>query len=615
MEFLTSIETSRLLGVSKRRVNYMCQNGEIPGAVKDGYRWKIPVDAVKGEVGTEIKPLPIGIADYRRAVTEYYYVDKTLLIKDILDYKPLVSLFTRPRRFGKSLNMDMLKVFFEKSTEDTGIYFKNTKIWTLGDKYRNEQGKYPVVALSFKDVKYATWADTMANLKLVVQSEYRRHIYLLDSEKLSESDKNFYKIVLDGTIEEAVLPAALGQLMNLLKLHWEQKVVVIIDEYDTPIQQGYLYGYYDKVIGFMRNFLSGGLKDNNDLARAFLTGILRVAKESIFSGLNNLNVNSILEERYSSYFGFTEPEVKTLLAVYGMKDCYNVVKEWYNGYHFGNSQIYNPWSVLCFVDNNAKIQAYWQATGSNSIISEIIAQATDDVIRDLNYLLDGKKVGTYIDTAVVYPEIKSNPSSVFSFLLMAGYLTMNDVNCLFDGNSYGYVYIPNREVKAAYEKEIISQLGQLIPKGNAISIQQALISNDAKMLEKELNRFLLETVSFYDTASEAFYHGMLLGLSALLGNYYEISSNREAGNGRYDVQLRPYDKKRTAYILELKADKSKSVEKNEEKWLEQLACEAVRQICDREYYLELKRQKYMNIVVYGVAFHKKKCHIEMRVLE
>lgn len=596
------------MGISKRRINYMCQHGEIPGAVKEGYRWMIPEGSLGVKVGSgNRKPLPIGISDYKRAVSEYYYVDKTGLICDLLEYKPLVALFTRPRRFGKSLNIDMLKTFFEKTNEDTGKFFKGTKVWS-NEKYREEQGRYPVIYFSFKDVKYDTWEETFSNLKLLIQSEYRRHSYLLDSNVLSESEKVFFKSILSGAVDGAIMPAMLGQLMELLSNHHKEKVIVLIDEYDTPIQQGYLKGYYDQVISFMRNFLSGGLKDNQNLKRAFMTGILRVAKESIFSGLNNLNVNSILDERYNSYFGFTENEVRKLLKDYGFSDRFPLVKEWYDGYYFGGLGVYNPWSVLSFVDANGRIQAYWQATGNNSIISDILENATEEVIENLYRLLEDNRVGTYIDTAVVYPEIKSNPASVYSFLLMAGYLTVDDSDLLFDGNAYGNVYIPNKEVKAAYHKEIVSKLSSIMSMGSTIAVQQALISNDAKRLEQELNRLLSETVSFYDTATEGFYHGMLLGLIALLGNYYEIESNREVGNGRYDIQLRPYDKKRTAYVIELKAAASEQ-EINHE------AENAIKQIYDKEYYQKLKALKFKSIVGYGMAFYKKKCYVVSKRIE
>lgn len=611
MKYITSLEAAERLGVSKRRINYMCQNGDIDGAIKEGHRWKIPENFSSSKKGSGNKPLPIGIADFKRAVMEYYYVDKTMLIADLLEYRPLVMLFTRPRRFGKSLNIDMLKVFFEAADEDTSKYFLGTKIWEK-EIYRCEQGKYPVISLSFKDVKFNTWNEAFTNLKFLIQSEYRRHIYLMQSEKLSEADKLFFNSVITGDIKDELLSTTLSELMLFLKLHYDRNVIVLIDEYDTPIQQGYMQGYYDSMIAFMRNFLSGGLKDNHNLERAVLTGILRVAKESIFSGLNNLNVNSVLEDRYSSYFGFTEAEVKKLLKDYGMGGKFDIVKKWYDGYRFGNTDIYNPWSVLCFVDNEARVQAYWQATGNNSIIGEIMKNSSEEILDGLYELLDGRSIGTYVDTAVVYPEIQNNPSSIYSFLLMAGYLTTEQVDSLYDGNSYCNVHIPNKEVRTAYEKEIISQLENLISPGNAIAVQQALISNNAVKLEVELNKFLMQTVSFYDTSSEGFYHGLMLGLMAMLGNYYMIESNRESGNGRYDIVLKPYDKKMVAYVLELKAIKADLVSDKIDSALLAESNKAIEQIETMEYFTQLERENYKHVVGYGIAFYKKKCHIESK---
>lgn len=614
MKYLTSMQTAQQLGVSKRRVNYMCQHGQVPGVVKEGSRWMIPQEYVCKKTGTGgNKPLPIGIADYKLAVSEYYYIDKTMLIAALLDYKPLVSLFLRPRRFGKSLNMDMLKVFFEKTEEDTSVYFQETQIWESG-KYRTYQGKFPVVSLSFKDLKYETWAETFANMKLLIQMEYRRHDYLCVSSRLSDQDKKYLQDVLEGRIEEALLPAALSQLMYLLRKHYQQKVIVLIDEYDIPIQQGYRKGYYDQVIGFMRNFLSGGLKDNHNLERAFLTGILRVAKESIFSGLNNLNVNSVLDDRYSQFFGFTQDEVVSLLAAYGMEDRLEQVRQWYDGYHFGREEIYNPWSVLSFVDHEARVQAYWQDTGDNSVIGEVMAAADEEIVEKMYELLDGRKIGAYIDTAVVYPEMTNNPSSVFSFLLMAGYLTIEHVDSLYDGNSYGYVRIPNKEVRNAYEKEIISKLGPVVSKGSAISIRQALITNDTGLLAQQINQFLMQSVSYFDTATEGFYHGLMLGFSALLGNHYEITSNVEAGNGRYDIMLKPFDKKAGVYVMELKALRAKGDAEQLQERLEKEAQRAIGQVEQNQYHAGLKEQGYGTVIAYGMAFCQKKCAIVSREL-
>lgn len=620
MQYLTSIQMAEKWGLTKRRVNALCQNGDISGAYKDGYRWMIPEDAGKPEgrkqepgsmkVENGKRPLPIGISDYRMAVSKYYYVDKTLLIRDLLDYHPLVSLFTRPRRFGKTLNMDMLRVFFEKTGEDTSIYFKGTEIWTAGEKYRKEQGRYPVIFLTFKDVKYNTWEETRINLYSVIQAEYRRHMYLLSGDQLADVDKQYIEKVLRGTLDAALWPGTLANLAWLLDMHYGVAPVILIDEYDTPIQQGYMKGFYEDVISFMRNFLSGGLKDNRHMSMAFLTGILRVAKESIFSGLNNLNVNSVLENRYSEYFGFTEKEVAQILKDFGHADRLPEVKEWYNGYRFGKSEIYNPWSVLNYVDAEFFPKTFWQSTGSNEIIGEIVKEASDDVLRDLRRLLAGEKIEVYVDTSVVYPEIKRNDSGIYSFLLMAGYLTVQSENQLYDGNSICEVCIPNREITILFEKEILAKMDPILTESTAIVLQQSLLTGDADRFQRELQKFIMSAVSYNDASSEGFYHGLLLGMSAVMNQYYEVTSNREAGEGRYDIQLKPRRKNMPGFLIEVKAASQRLADNGDvDRILEELAQKGLQQISQKKYTEELRQAGVAKIVRLGVAFYKKNCKV------
>lgn len=620
MQYLTSVQMAEKWGLTKRRVNSLCQNGSITGAYKDGYRWMIPENAQKPEgrkyekgkikMGSGKRPLPIGISDYRMAVSKYYYVDKTLLIKDLLDYHPLVSLFTRPRRFGKTLNMDMLRVFFEKTEEDTGIYFKNTNIWTAGERYRREQGRYPVIFLTFKDVKYATWEEMKINLYSVIQAEYRRHIYLLSSDKITDIDKQYIEKVLQGTLGAALWAGTLANLSLLLDLHYGVAPIILIDEYDTPIQQGYMKGFYEDVIAFMRNFLSGGLKDNRHMSMAFMTGILRVAKESIFSGLNNLNVNSVLENRYSEYFGFTEKEVIQILEDFGQPDRQMEMKEWYDGYRFGNSEIYNPWSVLNYVDSEFFPKTFWQSTGSNEIVGEIVKEATDEVLEDMRNLLTGESIETYVDTSVVYPEIKRNPSSIYSFLLMAGYLTIRSDKQLHDGNSICKLCIPNKEITILYEKEILARMEPIVSASTAVILQQALLTEDIKKFQDELQRFITSAVSYNDASTEGFYHGFLLGMSAIMNQYYEVTSNREAGEGRYDIQLKPKYRRFPGFLIEVKAAQAKLADDvGIEKKLEELAWKGVQQIRQKQYISELKDAGCDKIIQLGVAFYKKKCKV------
>ncbi|MBR2427994.1 MAG: AAA family ATPase, partial [Lentisphaeria bacterium] len=402
-------DAAALWGLTPRRVSELCKQGKIANASKEGKAWMIPAGTPKPTdqrirsgayakvVLQENLPLPIGISDYRLASTEYYYIDKTMLIKDFLDERPMVSLFTRPRRFGKTLNMDMLRTFFEKSDEDTSVYFKNKKIWACGQKYRDYQGKYPVIFVSFKDVKCETWQDTYGNIYKLLQKEFERHLELLESPALNEYDKQKIKDFLDGKADENDCMAAFATLSEMLDKHFCIAPIIIVDEYDTPIQQGYMRGFYDSVIRFMRNLFSGGLKDNKHLSYGFLTGILRVAKESIFSGLNNPKINTILENKYSQYFGFTPDEVKEMARYYKAEDKYDEICAWYDGYRFGKSEIFNPWSVINYFSNECEPRAFWQSTGNNEIIGEVLTNADESIYEKLNQLLQGKSVLTYID--------------------------------------------------------------------------------------------------------------------------------------------------------------------------------------------------------------------------
>ena len=612
-------EAATLWNLTDRRVTSLCKEGKIQGAKKTGRCWLIPVDAerpvdnrVKSgnykKTNTEYKlPLPIGISDYRLASSDYYYVDKTMMIKDFIDERPMVSLFTRPRRFGKTLNMDMLRTFFEKTDKDTSIYFKDKKIWACGEKYQGYQGHYPVIFVSFKDVKCNTWQETYEMLSMIIRKEFQRHSELANSDKLSATEKQDFNNYLHEQFNEAEMMMSFSALSQMLHEHYGEKTIIIIDEYDTPIQQGHTKGFYDEVINFMRNLFSGGLKDNSHLAYGFMTGILRVAKESIFSGLNNLKINSILDNKYSEYFGFTSKEVKEMLKYYGAKDKYSEICEWYDGYRFGNTEIFNPWSVINYINNEFQPRAYWQSTGSNDIIGEILAQADEDIYEKLDALLKGKAFLTYIDTGVIYPQIQSNPSSIYSFLLVAGYLKMVKTDTAPSGDFMCEVALPNKEINFVYNKEILQKLNHIIPQSTAIYIQEAIFTGDSEKLQKNIEKLLIHSVSCYDTAKETFYHGLILGLCAILDNRYYITSNRESGTGRYDIALCPKDLKLPGIIIELKAEKD-----CDEPELEKLSQNALKQIEDKKYDTNMKAKGVTNILKYGVAFSGKTVKISMK---
>lgn len=570
----------------------MCKQKEIVGAIKDGRNWLIPDNAILSPK----KPLPIGVSDFKSATTNYYYVDKTLLIRDFLNAIPMVSLFTRPRRFGKTLNMDMLRVFFEKTPEDTSIYFKDKYIWQCGDYYTKHQGQYPVIFLSFKDVKCSSWQETFQKISKLISLEFMRHNELESSSVLSSYEKEQYHRFASENINEVDCQMGLQLLSLLLHKHYDKECVIIIDEYDMPIQRDHLCDFYNEIVDFMRNFFSGGLKDNPHLAFGFLTGILRVAKESIFSGMNNLKTNSILDNNYSSYFGFTNEEVRDMLAYYDYEDKYQEICEWYDGYRFGNSEIFNPWSVINYISDQCFPKAFWQSTGSNDIIGEIIGTATPEINENLYKLFCGNTVTTYVDTSVIYPEVQSNPNSIYSFLLVAGYLKVAEIYPQNDGNYMCDVAIPNKEILYVYEKEVLNRTNQ---NNVSISIHQAIFSKDTSKLQSLLEDFMLKSISTMDGASEAFYHGMMLGLCAVLGSQFKVRSNRESGLGRFDIELLPMVKGIPGFIFEFKHTKDINVD------LDSLANSALKQIEDMKYDTELNDFGVEDIVKIGIAFRQK----------
>lgn len=619
--YITTKEASVMWDISSRRINVLCKTGRIPGAKKEGGQWFLPAgvqkptDQRRKKDGIDLLlprnekrlPLPIGISDYRKASSQYYYVDKTLLIRDFIDERPQVSLFTRPRRFGKTLNMDMLRVYFEKTDKDTSCYFRDKLIWKCGKEYQAYQGRFPVIYVTFKDVKSETWEKAYDLIYKILRNEVERHKELLQSDRISVYEKQYLIDLLEGKANENDVALFFLNLSRMLHAHYEMETVIIIDEYDTPIQQGHIQGYYDKMIGFMRALFSGGLKDNPHLSYGFLTGILRVAKESIFSGLNNLKINSVLDQRYSEYFGFTEAEVRAMAKYYGVSDKYEEVCEWYDGYRFGRTEIFNPWSVIGYFNNECVPQAFWQSTGSNDIISEVLANATKETYERLEALMQGGSFITHIDTNVIYPQIQNNPSSIYSFLLVTGYLKAVKKDQTFGGDYICEVALPNKEISYVYSKEILFQMEQMIPISTAVSIQEAIYIGNMDALQRHLEDFLLRSISYHDAANETFYHGLILKLCAMLDHRYYVSSNREAGFGRFDIQMMPRNRELPGILMELKTGKS-----CDEKELKKLAEVALSQIDEKGYSVEMNRQGITKILKYGIAFSGKKVVIQVR---
>ena len=620
IEYIGTTEAARLLQMTGRRVVGLCNEGKLSGAFRSGRNWKIPVDSIKqymkdtGIAAPEeaegdnqnLLPVAIGNTSYIEVSSECYYVDKTLLIRDLIDDHNMVTLFTRPRRFGKTLAINTIKTFFEKTEDDTSRYFKDKNIWLCGEKYRSMQGSYPVVMLTFKDVKYDTWEESLEAIHLVVKDEYKRHLELLTSTVLDDDAKNYIDRMEKGTLSGVELQRSLLNLTHMLSVHHGSKVVILVDEYDTPIQQGYSRGFYKEVISFMRNFLSGGLKDNTDLAFGVLTGIMCVSKENLFSGLNNPMVNTVLDDKYSNYFGFTDDEVREMASYYDKPEAMDEIRFWYDGYHFGNTEIYNPWSVTNYFASGGQAKPYWANTSDNEIIREILTGLTPEIADDLAKVMQGEEIHASLDMEVVYPRMTDGNDTIFSFLLLAGYLTPAGKPEETEIGTFASLRLPNAEIKRIYNTEILSWI-RTQQSGNIISeIEKAVYLSDAKRLQEALGKYMITSISFYDEATEGFYHGMVLGLVASLSSKYYIRSNRESGDGRFDLQLEPKDKVLPGILMEFKA-----VSVSEKDKLSELAEEALVQTEDKNYQRDLEDRGVSYIVRYGIAFSGK--NVEVRI--
>lgn len=549
-------------------------------------------------------PLPVGTTNYKKICEDSYYVDKTLLIKEILDEKVNVALFTRPRRFGKTLNMDMLRTFFEKTAEDTGRYFQDKKIWQQGEKYTSHQGQYPVIFLSLKDIKARKWQYAFDALKYIISVEYMRHSELKRSSELEEADIELYNRIVKNQAGYMEYVFSLQALSRMLHQHHKQAPVIIIDEYDTPIQEGFVNGYYDDAVEFIRSFFSAALKDNPHARQIVMTGILRIAKESIFSGLNNIRVFSVLDKKFSEFFGFTTSEVQQMAAYYEQTDKLPELKAWYDGYKFGDTEIFNPWSVINYFSNNCQAMPYWVQTSANTIIQEILKTYNDDTYINLHALLGKTEVQSIVRTNIIYPKLKEPQTNILGFLLMTGYLKSTSTELDARGDYICRLSIPNKEIKTIYYNEILSLLTEDIGENTVMNLANALYDKDAAKIKEALNKFMLKTISYYDNLKENYYHGLMLGLLAIGESNYDIRSNRESGLGRYDIQLIPKKSALPGIIIEVKAaDKDAGVE------LSKLAQTALKQIDEKKYDTELCAQCVNDIIKYGVAFQGKNVEI------
>lgn len=546
----------------------------------------------------KLKPIA-GLEDFESISDQTYYVDKTLMIKDLIDYKS-VFLFTRPRRFGKTVNMSMIEAFFTCESEtDNSIYFKNKDIWKQGKEYIAEFGKHPVISLTFKDMYGMTFEVIKERILYLIENEFLKHQEILNMPNISNAMKDKYIRYRDGNINYGELTFSLNFLCQILSKAYGSKVVVLIDEYDAPIQEGHKKGYYSNIIDLMRGLLSGALKTNKNLFLGVLTGVLRVTKESIFSGLNNIKVFSVLSDRFSKYFGFTQNEVLKIAHYYGCENRMKEIEEWYDGYTFGKTKIYNPWSVMYYFENNFEPMPYWVNTSGNDLIGDILAKCDYKEMEDIKNLYEGKRVFSHINTEITYKDIQENEISVLSFLLVAGYLTTTG---RVNEKGYNELAIPNKEVKGVFKSEIYSKVFR-INENEAQDFEVALLSSNANSVEESLRKILTKMASYHDT-KESFYHGLLIGLLFSISGVYEVVSNREAGDGRYDIMAKPKDRNGKGILIEVK-----SKGKEETKTLKELSEEGLRQIDEKHYDLGFSPSECFSVLKYGIAFDKKEVSV------
>ena len=555
--------------------------------------------------------LPIGIEFYKKVIDEaYFYVDKTLIIKELLDRQSYVNLFTRPRRFGKTLALDMLKTFFEDEIDEKGNavdnsrYFADKKIMDAGNQYIQHMGRYPVIYLSFKSSKQADWDTTFWMIKKQIAEEYIRHQYVLQTDDLLEVEKNLYRNIMSLSDDNKIYVDAIAFLSKCLERYHHQKVVILIDEYDVPLENAYFAGFYDEMTVFIRSLMESALKTNESLKLAVITGCLRISKESIFTGLNNLNVISVISDSFAEYFGFTEGEVADMLEYYELEDKAEDIKKWYDGYLFGQTHVYNPWSVISYLngviaDRITYPRPYWANTSSNSIIEEMIEKAENTTRAELEDIMSGKAIAKPIHEDITYEDIYNSQDNLWNFLFFTGYLKAVDTH-LVGARVYMTMAIPNMEVRYIYENTIMEWFRRRVMKLDLTPLHQALLNGKAKTLEELIKGYLKASISYYDE-NESFYHGFILGLMSSL-EQYRILSNRETGNGRADILLKPYDEQNTAVIIELKYAK-------EFKGLEDGCNKALQQIETMHYTDELEEDGYQSILMYGICFYKKNCKV------
>ena len=552
------------------------------------------------------KPLPIGVEDFKRLVdNEYYFIDKTLMIKELLENKETVNLFTRPRRFGKTLNMSMLQRFFEATEKSNAYLFDGLKIAAYPE-YMAYQGKYPVISVSLKSMKQKNFTLAFETYKYLIKSEYSRHKdFIFSKNVLDEEEKARFLSFIQVDATETMYNQAIGFLSNCLKKAYQQNVIILIDEYDVPLENAYHEGFYDDMTNLIRSCFESALKTNPSLEFAVLTGCLRVSRESIFTGLNNLKTYSITKNKFSQYFGFTQEEMQEILQNFSLEQYAETIAKWYDGYRFGLTEIYNPWSVLNCIDSYLQndmvaCEPYWSNTSSNRIVKRLIEESNERTKSMVEELINGTPIHTQIFEDVTYGTIDVNQDYIWSFLLFTGYLKIISCETIGDETYYDMV-IPNVEIKSIYKNTIRSWFIDHVNRDSRTDILESVIHADAEKLEDLLSTWLTNTISCFDE-QENYYHGFVTGLVSGFSGYMVVS-NRESSNGRFDLVVKQRSRWHHAAILEFKV-----VEKYNQMTK---ACEdALRQIEEKDYEASLRDEQYENIAKLGICFCQKRCRVK-----
>lgn len=557
------------------------------------------------------KALPIGVDDFGKLIDEgYYYVDKTMFIKELLDLKGKVNLFTRPRRFGKTINISMLRYFFEdtgkaKENEQNKNLFQGLKIMDADEAYLSCMGSYPVIDLTLKSAKQPTFSSAYNKIKVEIAEEFKRYSPILQSDKIADDDKNLFREIAGGRAGYDDYSGSLKFLSRCLYQATGKNVVILIDEYDVPLENAYFQGFYDEMAAFIRSLFELALKSSRYLQSAVITGCLRVSKESIFTGLNHLNIISVLDKKYSEHFGFTEAEVLQMMRYYGVESRFPTLREWYDGYTFGDVEIYNPWSVVKFMsdlytDIHAFPRPYWINTSSNDIIKDLIEKADRETKSQIETLINGGTLDIQVHEEITYADMHDKGESLWNFLYFTGYLTKKE-EYFKERYIFLKVRIPNTEVLTIYETTILNWLDRKIGREDFHDLYTAMEDGNADKMSDILSRQLFDTISFFDSA-ENFYHGFLAGILSQSQEYL-VKSNRESGNGRSDIMVKSPSLRGRAFVIEIKV--SGSIDD-----LETDARKALQQIGDKKYTEELRAEGYRRIDRYGIAFYRKDCEVQ-----